>query len=455
MFRVNEILKATHGKLVCGSPDSRIRDISIDSRTVRPGNAFIAIRGNNFDGHNFINEAMRKGSTCIIGESKSGRNFGKKASKITFIEVKDTQEALGDIARFNRSKFAFRVIAITGSTGKTTLKEMLASILSRRFNVLSNEGTKNNHIGLPLTLLKADAGHDIAVLELGTNHPGEIEYLAGICQPNIGVITNIGPAHLEYFNNLDGVFQEKFSLIDNLKKPHIAVVNADDRSLRKKMPGRPDKTVIFGFSIKYKSEFRASQIQYRSGKLEFCINKKYRFKLNTLGYNNIYNAAAATAVARVLGMEYKDIALSLAGFSFPKGRLNLIKSDNVKFIDDTYNSNPLSLRQALDTLDGLKIKGRKIFIMGDMLELGDHEESSHFQAGIEAAKVCDIFVAVGERSKSAAGAARSSGLATKNIFTCGSSQEARDILINKISPKKNDIVLVKGSRAMRMEEILG
>lgn len=471
MLKVSEILKATRGKLICGSPGSLIRGISIDSRTLKPGNAFIALKGSNFDGHNFINEAIGRGANCIIGEFKSihkvlqpfvlqdgplGKNKKRKFSKgqLTFIEVKDTQEALGDIARFNRNKYDIPVIAVTGSAGKTTLKEMLARILSRRFNVLSNEGTKNNHIGLPLALSKANSGHDLAVLELGTNHFGEIANLAKICQPNIGVITNIGPAHLEYLNNLAGVCREKYALIDNLKQPRIAVLNADESLLRKKILKKSKPPVIFGFSIKQKSEFWASEIKYRCAKLEFCINKKYRFKLNTLGYNNIYNAAAAIAVARILGMGYNDISSSLADFSFPQGRLNLITSNNIMFIDDTYNSNPLSLRQALGALDGLKIKGRKIFIMGDMLELGRLEESFHFQAGLEAAKVCNIFMAVGERSKSAAGAARSYGLAIENIFTCRTSREARDILINKISPKKDDIVLIKGSRAMKMEEIL-
>jgi len=330
---------------------------------------------------------------------------------------------------------------------------MLAWILSKRFKILKNEGTKNNQIGLPLTLLGLNHNYDIAVLELGTNHFGEIAYLTQICRPNIGLVINIGPAHLEYFNDLAGVFKEKHSLINNLTNPYIAILNADDGLLRRQVTRKVKRPFIFGFGIKNNCDFLASDIKWRYPKIEFTVNAKYKFSLKTTGSHNIYNALAAIAVTRLFGMAYDDIASRMSTFEFPQGRLKFIKLHRIKIIDDTYNSNPVSLKEALDTLDNFKTKGRKIFIMGDMLELGSRKKAFHYQAGRYAARVCDTFITVGGLSKSAAAAAKSYGLSAKNIFTCESCNEARDILLNKIFPNRDDIVLVKGSHMMRMEEV--
>lgn len=467
MFKVVELLEATQGRLIQGRREIKARGISIDSRTIRGGEAFIAIKGNNFDGHNFIREAIRKAATAIIVQPHATRHTPD--AKIPVIEVKDTTRALGDIARFRRKKFNIPVIAVTGSNGKTTVKEMIAWILSKKFCVLKNEGTKNNQIGLPLTLLNLKSHHDIAVLEIGTNHPGEIEYLANLCLPNIGIITNIGASHLEYLYSLKGILKEKYALIENLKEPYIALLNANDSLLKDKLAKRPKKafakasarTFVLGFGIKNRCDFQAWSIKsnprvYRWAlqRLEFKVNKKYKFTLKTLGYYNIYNALAAIAVARIFGMGYKDISYRLANFDFPKARLAFTELNNIRFIDDTYNSNPVSLKEALNVLEELKTKGRKILVMGDMLELGSHGKLFHCQIGRNILGVCDVFVSVGELSKLAADVAKASGFDNKNIFTCRTSHQARDILFKRISLKKDDIVLVKGSRLMRMEEIL-
>lgn len=450
MFALNELLAATQGRLMNGKNKMEVKGISIDSRTIRPNEAFIAIKGNNFDGHDFIVEAIKKGASCVISEPET-RN---PEPGTAFIEVKDTTKALGDIARFQRQKYDIPVIAVTGSNGKTTAKEMLAWVLSGKFKVLKNEGTKNNQIGLPQALLKLDSTHDIAVLEIGTNHFGEVGYLAKICRPNIGIITNIGPSHLEYLNNLNNVFKEKYTLVKDLKNPFIAVLNADDFYLRKKVAAGIKKPVAIGCGIKNQGDFFASEIRNYKDGLEFRVNRENKVTLKTLGCYNIYNALAIIAVARIFGLKYTDIVKQLASFEFPQGRLRLIKLNRINFIDDTYNSNPLSLQQALDTLRSFKTKGRKIFVMGDMLELGNHSRLFHSQAGRAAAKSCDIFVSVGELSKISAQAARCSGFNAKNIFTCQAPSEARDILYTKILPGEDDVVLVKGSRTMKMEEVL-
>lgn len=469
MLKISEILKAVKGKPVCWRKDVQIEGISIDSRTVKKGDCFIAVKGNNFDGHDFIPDVIRKGASCII---KDGRSFNYaqcglkcsgqalrqssgQAEEAAVIEVDDTIKALGCIARYQRRKMNKPVIAVTGSAGKTTVKDMIFGVLSKRFNVLSNEGTKNNHIGVPLTLMRLMPEHDIAVLELGTNHPGEIEYLAKICEPNLGVITNVGPSHLEYFTDLTGVLKEKTSLLNNLKAPRIAVLNADDELLSKRIFKESNKQVLFGFGVKGKGDFCASGIKSACGKLSFYVNdSKKKITLNTLGTNNVNNALAAVAAARIMGLEYDDISSALSSFDFPLRRLNFIVLNKVNFIDDTYNSNPLSLKQALDALDSCNVRGRKIFVMGDMLELGCEKESYHSQAGQLAAGVCDVFITVGKLSNYAACAAKSCGLPDKAIFSCDSTSQARQILYNKVSPNEKDVVLIKGSRGMRMEEIL-
>lgn len=448
MFKLKELLEATKGRLIGDFRDCLIKGISIDSRTIRNQEAFVTIKGKNFDGHDFIQEAINKGAGCIITE-----RFPDLKIKIPFIKVKDTIKALGDIACFQRRRFNIPVIGITGSNGKTTTKEMLAFVLSKRFKVLKNEGTKNNQIGLPLSLIKLNRTHKIAVLELGTNHFGEIDYLSKICLPNLGIITNIGPSHLEYLCNLKGVLKEKYSLIKNLKEPYIGILNMDDRFLRTKMNNKTLKPFIIGFGIKNNADFSASEIRFLKNKMEFQVNQKYKVSLNTLGYHNVYNALAVIAVARLFGLNYKEIILSLNEFKFPAGRLKFIKLNNINFIDDTYNSNPLSLKEALNTLRNLTTKGRKIFVMGDMLELGKFSKQFHYQAGLEIAKICDVLITVGNLSYLAAKALVDRGFNHKNIFSCGSPAEARDLLFNKVVPDKNDIVLVKGSRAVQLEEV--
>jgi len=413
----------------------------------------LAIKGDNFDGHDFIGPAIRKGASCVIMGKGVKKSIPIKGDSRALIEVRDTLRALADIATFWRNKFNIPLVAVTGSNGKTTTKEMIAWILAKKLRVLKNEGTKNNHIGLPLALCSLDSRDELAVVEIGSNHFGEIGRLSEICQPNLGVITSIGPAHLEHLINLKGVFREKYSLVENLRHPRIAILNSDNNMLRKKILKNNKKSLIFSFGIKEKADFRVSQIQDLSGELKFLVNEKYKFTLSALGYYNIYNALAAIAVARIFGMTYQEIAGRLADFVFPAGRLKIIQLGDFRFIDDTYNANPLSLKQALDALANFKTNGRRIFIMGDMMELGRHKEQFHRQAGRQIALACDTLITVGKLSGLAAGVAGTLGLSRQNIFSCEFIDQARDILFKRISPRKGDIILVKGSRAMTMERI--
>ncbi len=465
MFDLKEILAASGGTLLAGKTHQRFAGFSIDSRSLNKGDIFIALQGGNFDGHDFIAQAIEKGAACIISEfipaklkdifPGHGCACYTKSSgfqnKICWVKVKDTTRALGDIACFYRSKFSLPVVAVTGSNGKTTAKEMISWVLSMQYQVLKNEGTKNNHIGLPQTLLNLNENHELAVVELGTNHPGEIRYLSGISRPNIGVITNIGPSHLEHFGDLSGVLKEKYSLVDALDKPAIAILNADDQFLYNFLRRKAPQTAVMGFGIERRSDFSVSNIVFTPKGLEFMVNSRHKIYLNTLGRHNIYNALASICLARIFGMDYNDIEYRLSIFDFPAGRLKLMKFLGATFIDDTYNSNPLSLNSALDVMENFHSGGRKIVVMGDMLELGQGSIFLHRKAVKKAWNISDILITVGEFSNSA-GRLIKSGI-SKKIFICDSSLQARECLLNKISLRKDDVVLVKGSRGMKMERV--
>jgi UDP-N-acetylmuramoyl-tripeptide--D-alanyl-D-alanine ligase len=332
---------------------------------------------------------------------------------------------------------------------------MIAWVLSAQARVLKNEGTKNNQIGLPQTLIQLTKRDSFAVVEIGTNHFGEVDYLAKIARPNIGVITNIGHSHLEFLNDLKGVAKEKSTLLDNLAKPAIALLNADDKSL-KGLINRPTKgRQIFSFGINEKSDFRASGIKLKNKRIEFKVNSEFDFELSSLGGYNIYNALAAIAVGRIFGLSYGQIRARLAIFKFPKGRLNFVEFKGLRFIDDTYNSNPLSLKAALTALGAADCKGRRILIMADMLELGKQKELLHRQIAWSITNTCDLLIAVGTLARITAKAARGNGLPAKHIFCCANALAARNLLFEKIFPKADDLILIKGSRSMKMEEVLG
>ncbi|MBU1125744.1 MAG: UDP-N-acetylmuramoyl-tripeptide--D-alanyl-D-alanine ligase [Candidatus Omnitrophica bacterium] len=450
MFTVQELVSATQGRLTNGSPKSVVKGISIDSRTIKAGQVFVAIKGSTFEGHLFIPAALQKGASCIITQAPI---LPKEIVAAACIVVKDTTKALGDIARFHRKRFSIPVIAVTGSNGKTTTKEMLSWVLSKKWKVLRSEGTRNNHIGVPMALLGLNRTQELVIVELGSNHFGEIGYLAGIAQPTLGIITGIGSSHLEFLGDLTGVSREKLSLIEKLISPSVAVLNADDPLLRKAMVKKRGANISVSFGITHPADFSAGDIRFVNGAWRFKVNKRHYCRLDTLGQFNIFNALATIAVARILGMGYKEISARLAKFSFPARRLKMVRMHKVRFIDDTYNSNPSSVHHALEALARTRVKGRRIFVMGDMLELGAQTNALHRQMGDRIARICDEVITVGEFSRLSVEGILPSDSPLKNVFCCANSAEAKDILFTKIIPKEDDLVLVKGSRGMRMEEI--
>jgi len=449
MFSCKDLIKVTEGTLAEGTKQRRCSGISIDTRTISEGQAFIALAGINFDGHDFIPRAIELGATVIIyADAGKVQTFEKN---ITYIKVKNTVQALGAIARFHRQKFDIPVIAVTGSSGKTTTKEMIAWVLSSKFTVLKNKGTQNNLIGVPLTLLQIHSKHDICVVEMGTNRMGEIKQLTQIACPSIGVITNIGPAHLEFLKDLKGVYKEKIELLRNLSHPGIAFLNKADVILGKL--SRIRSRSFFFFGINKECDLKATEITYKANSISFLLNGVHPFEVRHCALHAVSNALSAIGCGFLFGLDANVIKERIASFDSPDMRLKEVRLKKCTIFDDTYNSNPQSLKQAIDVLCRQETQGRKILVMGDMLELGEKSEEFHVYFGrYVSKKSIDILVTMGKFSKSTAESAKDSGMNTATVYHFDDTHAVVEFLHTCV--KEGDVLLVKGSRSMRMERIV-
>lgn len=431
-----------------GDTGAKISGVSIDSRKAARGDVFIAIKGKNFDGHNFIKQVSGKSVAAVVVSKKN--MIVKK--DVTVIYVADTTKALGMIARFYRDKFKIPVIAITGSAGKTTAKEMIAAVLETQYRVLKNIATENNHIGVPMTLLRLNKSHQAVVVELGTNHFGEIRWLTTIANPTVAVMMNIGESHLEFFKNLAGVFKEKSQLVKNMEGHGVVVFNNDDKFLQKiKTVGAKHRLISFGLNTP--SYFSASGIEVNSHRrLQFSINKDVPATLNTTAAHNVYNALAAVSCARLLKISYKNIAQVLEKFSFPKGRQLSYKVGKYNVIDDSYNANPVSFRGAVTSLGNLRTAGQKIIICGDMLELGAQSIRLHQSIGeLIAGNNIDLVISVGKLSKYITQTAKHMNQWLQ-VYHCATIEKAYKRLRKFL--QSGDTILIKGSRGMHMERMI-
>ena len=440
-----------------GNMDTMFTGVSIDSRTVSPTDIFVAIKGEIHDGHDFIKEAVQKGVKCFLVSETDHEELrnNENIQNVVFIRVNDTIKALGDMALFNRIRSKILVAAITGSNGKTTTRKMTTAVIGRRFSTLSSHGNFNNHIGLPLTLLSLKVEHRWAVLEMGANHPGEIAYLSGICRPDIGVITNVGPAHLEGFGSLDGVALAKGELLDHMAPAGVAVLNAEDERVAA-MAGRASGKVLF-YGTSKKADIRASNIVEHKLGSSFTLelpNEHISIFLKIPGSFMVLNALAAASVGYQIGLDAAEIKTALENdFEPAKARMNILETEKgIHVIDDTYNANPDSMAGALKTLKSLRGQDRSVFVAGDMLELGEHAPVLHEKIGRIAAdiKISKLYAAGSQAGKVAQGAL-AGGMSKENIFL-GSKEEILYDLKKWL--KRGDWVLVKGSRGMGMEQIV-
>lgn len=449
MMNARFVIDSTNGKLLSGSAGREFAGVCTDSRIIGSGELFVALRGENHDGHKFICDAIKGGAAGVLSEDECAKN---KSSDSPYIKVESTLDSLGDLAKCYRESFAgLKVIAITGSNGKTTTKEMISYVLACGFNVHKNTGNFNNLIGLPLTIFKLRQEHEAAVLELGMNQFGEIRRLAEICSPDIGVITNIGKAHIGNLGGIDGVKKAKGELVENFGPQKTFIVNADDPRVVDIASKLDCKNITY--SLKGGADVTAEEIQ-RQGmdaiRFTLCVGGKRKdLKLQNIGIHNVSNALCAAACGVAMNIGIGDIADALSSFEFPKMRLQILDApQGFKVINDCYNANPDSMKNAVDELS--EFSGvKKIAVLADMLELGDDAEKEHELIGshIAAKNINYLFTygALGKHIYKGAGGKVAGGafddygeIAEKIIKTAG----------------PGDIVLVKGSRGMKMENLI-
>ncbi len=459
-FSCQDILQATGGKLTRGELSTGFNDISTDSRKISPGELFIALKGDRYDGHNFLKQAISRRAVGLVVKKNAAplRSLLPQADRqgTTVIEVEDTLNALGQIAHYWRKRHPIPLAAITGSNGKTTTKEMLAGILEHSFKVLTSEGNFTNLGGVPLTLLRLSAEHQIAVVELGANQPGEIARLTEIAEPQVGVITNVCNSHLEFFKTREGVARAKGELFRTLKSGSSAVFNADDLrvvGLAKSYPGEK-----LSFGIKSQADVRAEEILsrgMRGTKFKLATRDGWiSLNLPVPGLTNIYNALAAAAAALIFKVEFTTIKKALEHFTPGPGRLEITPlSKGIYLLNDTYNANPESMEESLNILIDLSKGGRAIAVLADMLELGEASEASHRQLGRTVAELkVDLLFTTGQWAETVMNGAQEKGMDKNRVFVGRDHKEITRQLKEII--QDGDWILIKGSRKMRMERII-
>jgi UDP-N-acetylmuramoyl-tripeptide--D-alanyl-D-alanine ligase len=465
-FTPEEIAAATGGRWM-GAPPAALDGVSTDTRQPAKGSLFVALRGERFDGHEFLEDAQHGGAiAAVVAGSwfESGRSQpggGGRAPALPFLVVSDTLRALGAVARFHRRRFAIPVVGVTGSNGKTTAREMISAILATRGPVLRAEGNLNNEVGVPLTLLRLGPEHTAAVIEMGMNHPGEIARIAAVAEPQIGVVTNAFPAHLEGLGTVDAVADAKAELYQALPPGGIAVANADDPRMLRRAQASGRRVITFAVGRQRRGDVVVLEIlDHSAGGLRFLLgigNREIEVRLSLVGPHNAANAAAAAAAAVVLGCNDREIVEGLAKVKTVGRRLRVEKLTwGLSLIDDCYNANPASMAAALQTLAELAAGtpgARPVAVLGDMLELGPIETEAHRELGERAALAgVRLLAGFGPRSRATVAAARAAGLTEGDTFHTEEMGELVAWAKARLSP--SDTLLVKGSRGMKLERLV-
>jgi UDP-N-acetylmuramoyl-tripeptide--D-alanyl-D-alanine ligase len=449
-FSDEQVTRSTGGRKVRGGARPSYEAICTDTRALTPGCLFVALKGERFDAHDFVANAARGGAAGAVVEK--GRAFTELPSDFALFEVDDTLAALGALARYHRTRFKGPVGAIGGSNGKTTTKEMVAAILATRGPALKTEGNLNNEIGVPLTLFRLDPSHVAAAIELGMNHAGEMTRLTRIAQPDAAVITVVQPEHLEGLGSLEGVAAAEGELFRELPAGATAVVNLDEPLIVKQAEGIAGKTLGFGRSEQAQIRLVGVELRGKDG-LTVRISeagREHAVRLSFLGEHNAHNATAAFALCRALGYSAEECVKGLEAARPYARRLNFVETAaGFAVLDDCYNANPGSMAAALQTVRGLAGGGRAIAVLGDMLELGPGEDEEHRLLGVEAAKAVQLAAFFGPRSRSGQAAAASAGLKSAHFTEI-------EPLVEWLKPqlRQGDVVLVKGSRGMKLERVV-
>jgi UDP-N-acetylmuramoyl-tripeptide--D-alanyl-D-alanine ligase len=434
-------LPPRHGEL------ARVRDVVTDSRQIRKGEVFWGLPGTRFDGSHFASEAYARGAEGAV----VGKKYVQPWPGCWGLEVADAQKALEQLAAWNRIRHGGRIVAVTGSVGKTTTRQMIRAVLERRYCGTSSPKNYNNHVGLPLAMLAMDPRHDFAVLEVAASAPGEIARLAALCRPHVGVITRIGDAHLGGFGSLDAVAAAKAELIDAIETDGWAVLCGDDPYLRKVASRTPAKIVWFGRELD--NDVVATRVESRHGTLSFDVDGT-RMSLAVWGRHHLTSALAAIAVGRVFGISDTDIQAGLAEFEAPPMRCQIANVGGATIIDDTYNASPVAMRAALELLRDFDAPGRRIVVCGDMRELGEAAGRLHRHLGDQVVTLCgaDSLVACGRHARDVVVGAQTAGMPQSRTIACESPDDLLAHLDGRIEP--GDVVLIKGSRALGMERLV-
>lgn len=457
-WTLGEILAATGGKMTQPGKTARYGEIVTDSQQVRRNSIFVALKGERHDAHRFVGDAVRRGAACVvIHRSLPSATFGKA----TTVKVGDTLRALGDLAHYRRAKLAPKVLAITGSNGKTTTKEMVAAIVARgkiagqplRGRVLKTEGNFNNLVGLPLTLLRLTKKHRVAVVELGTNHPGEIARLAEIADPDLGLITSVAAAHLEGLRNLAGVAREKGALYRRVRAGGTIAINLDDPWVRRVGASFAGRKITYGAG----GQLRASSLRVDNAQgMTFTLQhgrQAARIRLNHLGRHNVTNALGAAALSLAAGVSLAAVRRGLAQAKPFTMRMQRQSWRGIGVINDCYNANPGSMQAALETLALIGGRGKKIAVLGDMFELGKHSAREHRALGRMAAhaKIHQLYL-LGDQARQVRAGALRAGMKAEQVVIGADHGEVAECLRRQL--RRGDWLLVKGSRGMKMERVL-
>lgn len=450
VLTVEEVAAAMGGRILGSVTRPTVSGVSTDSRQQAPGALFFALRGERFDGHAFVSEVLtRDDGVAVVSDPACVEERHHESGRL--IQVADTVEALNRLAGWYRRQIAAEVIGVVGSNGKTTTKDMIATVLGAKKRGRAAQGSFNNSIGVPLTILGADPADEFVVLEIGTNHPGEVAALGRLVQPDLAVITSIGEEHLEFFGNLEAVAEEEFSLLNTLRRRSFVAVS--EQAVAHAPAGSTDESTLLVYGVGEQADLRATDVTTNAEGQWFRVNGRFEYRLPVLGVHNVVNALAAIAVGIRLRLTHEEMAAGLANVRTPPMRLERMQFGGITVINDAYNANPSSMKVAFEVMNRLPGIGRRVFVLGDMRELGDKAVACHQALGREAGRsTAQVVIAVGAYARIVADGATTTAGTGKRIYGFPTVEAAEEKIGSLI--EEGDTVLFKASRGVRLERLI-